>query len=549
MLRILACHVQGRFTARGNRMPKISRRHKLQKPDYDLARIALPPNTYAQEKNKFEHRMPAAKRFIVEQGLNETFDGDMDDVGIITQGGLYNTVLRALDRVGLADLYGKSRVPIHVLNITYPLVDEQLAEFCAGKKHVLVVEEGNPEYIEEHINAALRKADIQTEIHGKNVLPMAGQYTAEVVQTGVAKFIENVKPEGADTDRAGAVPEEMFTIKGKAVAHLGNPVPPRPPTFCTGCPERPVFSAIKLMERELGPTHISCDIGCHTFSALAPFNLGNTVLGYGLGLASSTGIAPSFGKRVISVMGDGGFWHNGMTTGVASSVFNKDDSVLIVMKNGYTSATGWQFLPSSPKKGNFEESKMSIERALRTLGVKWQRKVRTYNVSKMVKTLKEAMTTAQDGLKVIIAESECMLAKQRRVRAERAERLKAGKRDVRPRFGIDDDVCTGDHSCIRLSGCPSLTIKPSTDMLRTDPKAHVNQGCVGCGLCGEVSHAAILCPSFYKAEIVSNPSKFELWLSGIRKKVITAWLTPEAVRLNGVHDGEAAEPADAQKAA
>ena len=192
---------------------------------------------------------------------------------------------------------------------------------------------------------------------------------------------------------------------------------------------------------------------------------------------------------------------------------------------------------------------MSIERALRTLGVKWQRKVRTYDVSKMVKTLKEAMTTAQDGLKVIIAESECMLAKQRRVKAERAERLKAGKRDVRPRFGIDDDVCTGDHSCIRLSGCPSLTIKPSTDMLRTDPKAHVNQGCVGCVLCGEVSHAAILCPSFYKAEIVSNPSKFELWLTGIRQKVITAWLTPEAVRLNGVHAGEAAEPADAQKAA
>jgi len=547
MLRILACHVQGRFTARDNRMPKISRRHKLEKPDYNLARIALPPNTYAQEKHKVEHRMPAARKFIVEQGLNETFEGDLDDIGVITQGGLYNTVLRALDRVGLADLYGKSRVPIHVLNVTYPLVDEQLAQFCAGKKHVLVVEEGNPAYIEQHINAALRKTDIQTEIHGKDVLPMAGQYTAEVVQTGVAKFIETVRPEGADEARA--VPEEMFTIKGKAVAHLGAPVPARPPTFCTGCPERPVFSAIKLMQRELGPTHISCDIGCHTFSALPPFNLGNTVLGYGLGLASSTGIAPSFDKRVISIMGDGGFWHNGMTTGVASSIFNKDDSVLIVMKNGYTSATGWQFLPSSPKKGNFEESRMSIERALRTLGVKWQRKVRTYDVAKMVKTLKEAMTTAQDGLKVIIAESECMLAKQRRVKAERAERLKAGKRDVRPRFGIDDDVCTGDHSCIRLSGCPSLTIKPSTDMLRTDPKAHVNQGCVGCGLCGEVSHAAILCPSFYKAEIVSNPSKFELWLAGIRQKVITAWQTPEAVRLNGVHGGEAAEPADAQKAA
>ena len=115
-----------------------------------------------------------------------------------------------------------------------------------------------------------------------------------------------------------------------------------------------------------------------------------------------------------------------------------------------------------------------------------------------------AGSAADRGLKVIIAESECMLAKQRRVKAERTKLIREGKRAVRPRFGIDDDVCTGDHSCIRLSGCPSLTIKANPDPLRTDPIAHVNTGCVGCGLCGEVAHAAILCPSFYKAEIVYN---------------------------------------------
>ena len=45
----------------------------------------------------------------------------------------------------------------------------------------------------------------------------------------------------------------------------------------------------------------------------------------------------------------------------------------------------------------------------------------------------------------------------------------AGKRVVRTRFWVDPEVCTGDHSCIRLSGCPSLTIKPNEDPLRTDP--------------------------------------------------------------------------------
>lgn len=59
-----------------------------------------------------------------------------------------------------------------------------------------------------------------------------------------------------------------------------------------------------------------------------------------------------------------------------------------------------------------------------------------------------------------------------------------------------------------LNGCPSLTLKESSDPLREDPVAHVDQTCVGCGLCGEVAHAATLCPSFYEATVVSNP---RLW--------------------------------------
>jgi indolepyruvate ferredoxin oxidoreductase alpha subunit len=124
----------------------------------------------------------------------------------------------------------------------------------------------------------------------------------------------------------------------------------------------------------------------------------------------------------------------------------------------------------------------------------------------MKRTLKEAMTTAERGPKVIIAESECMLNRQRREKPVFEAAVKAGKRVVRSRFGVDEDVCTGDHSCIRLSGCPSLTIKPNPDPLRTDPVAAIDQGCVGCGVCGEVAHAAVLCPSFYRTDIVHNPT-------------------------------------------
>jgi indolepyruvate ferredoxin oxidoreductase alpha subunit len=138
----------------------------------------------------------------------------------------------------------------------------------------------------------------------------------------------------------------------------------------------------------------------------------------------------------------------------------------------------------------------------------------------MLATLKEAMRTAERGLKVIIADGECQLARQRRVRAEDAEKLKRGERVVRTRYGVDDEICTGDHSCIRLSGCPSLTVKPSPDPLRSDPVASVIESCVGCGLCGEVAHAAVLCPSFYRAEVVKNPNWYERLRHAVRRRLL-----------------------------
>ena len=171
----------------------------------------------------------------------------------------------------------------------------------------------------------------------------------------------------------------------------------------------------------------------------------------------------------------------------------------------------------------------NIESAIRGVGVKWIKKVQNYKVANVARVLKEALTTAEKGLKVIIAEGECMLAKQRRVRAEDATNIAAGKRVAKPRFGVDEQTCTGDHSCIRLSGCPSLTVKDNPDKLRQDPVATVVETCVGCGLCGEVSHAAILCPSFYKTEVVHNPGVFEGMVNRLRRRLIAWMATPEAL--------------------
>jgi indolepyruvate ferredoxin oxidoreductase alpha subunit len=523
-LRIRACHVQGQFTTKDNIAPEISTIDRLAEPaPFNYARLAHPPVTFSQETLKVAQRLPAAQKFIIDNNLNDLKEGDIDDLGLIVQGGLYNVLIRRLQVLGLADSAGDSRIPILVLNVIHPLAPDQISAFCATKSSVLVIEEGNPEFIEHQINVILRRADIQTAIHGKDVLPAGGEYTAEVLQQGLLDYFRGAGDRRIDMMALDAAAAPLSKARSEGLEALGRPMLPRPPQFCTGCPERPVFSAIKIIEDEIGKVHISGDIGCHAFATFEPFSMGNSILGYGMSLASAAAVAPFQQRRSISIMGDGGFWHNGLTTGVIGTLLNGGDSVLIIMQNGFTSATGQQFIPSSKEGRRGEPPGMDIATTLRGLGVPWMKTIRTYSVSVMVDTLREALTTDVKGLKVIIADGECQLVRQRRLRSEDAVRLDKGQRIVTPRFGVDDEVCTGDHSCIRLSGCPSLGIKDNPDPLRSDPVVTVEQACVGCGLCGEVAHAATLCPSFYRAERVRNAGWFEGAIDKIRRSAI-AWL-------------------------
>jgi indolepyruvate ferredoxin oxidoreductase alpha subunit len=573
MLRIRACHVYGRFTTKANKRPVFAAADALAAPSRDYGRIILPPSTYAQEKEKIEKRFPAAVRFVTERKLNEFIPGDVDDIGIVLQGGLYNSTLRALELLGCADGFGNSRIPLYCLNVTYPLVPEEWVRFCAGKKAVLVVEEGQPEFIEQAAAQILRKHDVQARLLGKDVLPMTGEYSVDVLRKGLGEFVERWAPQlrlaggargagahaasgigsagaanagagrdgaadaGAGARRDGAsggvggqgLAEDRVAQASRVAlteaplipaARLAALVPPRPSGLCTGCPERPFFTAMKLLQREIGPLHISADIGCHSFATLPPFNMGNSIMGYGLGAAGASALGTEGGKRAVAVMGDGGFWHNGLTSGIGNAVFNKHDDLTVIIDNGYSAATGGQDIPSSRAPNVHREGNHTIETAVKGVGVKWVRRTDTFDMQGTLKVLREALSTGARGPKVIIAEGECQLNRQRRVKPLMKKAIKEGERVVRERFGVDPDTCTGDHSCIRLSGCPSLTVKKNPDPLRTDPVAHVDNSCVGCGVCGEVAHAAVLCPSFYRAELVYNPSGWDRFMAKVRTAVI-----------------------------
>ncbi|MCH9738238.1 MAG: indolepyruvate ferredoxin oxidoreductase subunit alpha [Actinomycetia bacterium] len=522
-LRLRSCHLHGSFMAKDNKKPTMTISEAVDNPRRDLNRVVLPPASFLHEQEKINKRWPAAVTYITENGINEFVAEDREEIGIILQGGLFNNVNRALELLGLSDAFGDTKIPMYIMNVTYPVIDEEVLRFVEGKKSVLLVEEGQPDYIEQNIQAILRRNDATVKLHGKDMLPRSGEYTPAEVTRGITTFMLQHAPHLIDSANLPSVTLDKADPRSPYSPRItADLVHGRPPGFCTGCPERPIFAALTLAQREVGEHHISADIGCHLFSINAPFNLGATTMGYGLGSAAASGLnGKDAQKRPIAFMGDGGFWHNGLTSGVGNAVFNENDQLLVIVDNDYSAATGGQDVLSSQSTAPRRSTKHPIEKAVRGIGIKWSRTMtNTYKVDQMRDLFKEALTSREKGPKVIVAQSECTLNRMRREKPAKVKAIKEGKRVVNERFGVDPETCTGDKSCIRISGCPSLTITENPDPMRTDPIATVISSCVGCGLCGENAHAAALCPSFYRTQVIINPSGWDKFKLAVRRRYI-----------------------------
>src|SRR4029077_13491108 len=143
---------------------------------------------------------------------------------------------------------GATPLPTLVLNCVYPLVPEEIVDFCKDKAAVLVLEEGQPEFIEQEIATVLRRADAPAKLHGKDCMHMAGEYNTESLVRGLSKFVARHAPH-LDTSRGSDWVNGGKKTK-EAAGNLLAALPARPPTFCIGCPERRVFSAMKLVAQD-----------------------------------------------------------------------------------------------------------------------------------------------------------------------------------------------------------------------------------------------------------------------------------------------------------
>jgi indolepyruvate ferredoxin oxidoreductase, alpha subunit len=279
MVRIRACHVTGQFAARDNRRPAPERGRGPVRTQREVGGSCCRRCPMRKSMTRSTTAGPprcASSANRAERGVRPNAPR-----GDHLPGRHVQRRVRALQRLGLADLHGETQVPIYCLNVTYPLHPDESLEFCAGKDAVLVIEEGQPEFIEQATGHDLLRAGQTTRLHGKDIFPMAGEYTGKVMLDAVGASCASAAPQLLPAQVLG--PER--TRPGDP--DLSTTVPVRPPGFCTGCPERPIFAAMKLVQKELGEHQISADIGCHLFASLPPFNIGGATMGYGLGPASN----------------------------------------------------------------------------------------------------------------------------------------------------------------------------------------------------------------------------------------------------------------------
>jgi indolepyruvate ferredoxin oxidoreductase alpha subunit len=416
-------------------VPKRSLELVKNEPKY----VMLP--AYARERHKV-----IEERFLKLKEFAETFEGNRREindtsVGIITG--------------GIAYQYAKEVFP-HAsflkLGMSWPLPQRMIGEFITKVDKVYVIEELDP-FWEEHI-----KAMGYSIAAGKDRVPLCG----ELSPTIVAQIF----------DQNYSVPEPVYD----------NPIPPRPPNMCAGCPHRPVFYVLKKNK-----LYVHGDIGCYTLGALPPLEAINSSFSMGSSIGLCEGASQVLNEegqsKMVCVIGDSTFLHSGITP-LLNMVFNKSNATVIILDNWITAMTGSQEHPGTGYTATGEETTaVDYGELVKALGVAPEniRRVDPYNVEELDKMVKEE--TGKKGTSVIITkDAPCVLLRRAIVSFNRP-------------FVVDQAICTGCRQCIEV-GCPAISWDETKagEYTTAEGKTKKRKGasfiaetiCNGCGLCYQI---------------------------------------------------------------
>ena len=393
--------------------------------------VTVPANSRVL-RGKVEERMHNLEKFSNETDLN-TIEINDTKVGIISSGMCINFA---------KEVFGKDASYLK-LGFTFPMPDEKIKEFSTKVEKIYVIEE-NDEFIEEHVKA------LGIECHGKDIFPSYGEMTPDVIRKAVTgKTFEHLETN-----------EELLV--------------PRPPTFCAGCPHRGLFYELGKRKDVI----ITGDIGCYTLGFAAPYNAMDAVVCMGASLGSGHGAQQVFNmvegnkKRVVGVLGDSTFFHTGIN-GLFDVIYNKGNSISIILDNRITGMTGHQQNPGSGYTLQGEATtEISIEAVVRACGVKNVRVVNPNNLKEVSDALDWAFDLEEAS--VIITRWPCALKKFSPQDIEEFNSPFTDKCEVK------EDLCIGCKKCTK-TGCPAISYDKESKKAQIDR----NQ-CLGCEVCAQV---------------------------------------------------------------
>ncbi len=396
------------------------------KYEKNVQKYVMAPANAIRRHPFVEQRMKDIEEWSLTSGINRiekaADDAELSDVGIITSSTSYQYAKEVL---------GES-VNILKLGMVNPLPAKLIRDFAKGLKKIIVIEELDP-----IIENFCRTLGLDAEIHGKDLFPICGEFSQNMI---AAAFGKNVVP-------------------GKKI---DAEIPVRPPIMCAGCPHRGMFYALSKLK-----VTVFGDIGCYTLGSVAPLSAMDVTLCMGASFSGIHGWNKSAGseneKKTVAVIGDSTFMHSGMT-GLATIAYNQSASTVIVLDNSITGMTGHQQNPTTGKNlyGN-PAGRVDLEALARAMGINRVRVVDPYNIAECETAVKEELSVEEPSL--IISRRPCAL-------------LKEVKHN--PPLKVDADKCRSCKACMKI-GCPAIAMK--------DGKAKIDVTlCVGCGVCSQMCH-------------------------------------------------------------
>ena len=385
----------------------------------NISKYVMAPANAIRRHPFVEQRMADLAKWSETSGINRVEKAD-SKTGIITSSTSYQYVKEVL---------GDS-VNILKLGMVNPLPGDMIRKFAEGLEKLIVVEELDPV-----IETFVRGLGLSVEIHGKDMFPICGEFSQNLVAAAFGKEV----PQGTKLDTA---------------------IPVRPPIMCAGCPHRGMFYALNKLK-----VTVFGDIGCYTLGSVAPLSAMDVTLCMGASFSGLHGWNKAGGaeneKKSVAVIGDSTFMHSGMT-GLATIAYNQSNSTVIVLDNSITGMTGHQQNPTTGKNLYGDPAgRVDLEALAKAMGINRVRVVDPYNIAECEAAVKEELEANEPSL--IISRRPCAL-------------LKEVKHN--PPLKVDEAKCKSCKMCMK-SGCPAIAMKNGKAKIDTTL-------CVGCGVCSQM---------------------------------------------------------------